>query len=407
MIKKVSALLFISSLILALSSCAPVTISSEPSGAEVYRADGATLLGTTPFDTRVFVSDKPFVIKKDRYFDQPMTLDYNSARTETLKLRPTPILVDSKPIAKIYPAGSDTPIGTTPMNVVVADAPRSYTLKAADYYDKEISVSVDAPDPLVVELARRPIVTISAEPEGVQIYENDKLIGTAPIREEILTPRTFELRKENYFTQKGMLKGAPPYEVHAVLRPFPVITVSASPTTAKISRKGGLIGTGSAKLPVGEETGLEISADRYYTQSITLTPESDATVKVALKAMPYVMINSEPAGADVKINGKSIGVTPVEQLIEKDTIVELSKDGFVAQTATLTGKESTVKLTLEAVPAPVETNKVVKAVAAENQEPVAEGAAEAAGKMSPLVWVGIAAAAAVILIIVLMAKKKK
>lgn len=407
MIKKVSALLFISGIVLALSSCAPVTISSEPSGAKVYSADGTTLLGTTPFDTRVFVSDKPFVIKKDRYFDVPVTLHYDSERNETLKLRPAPMLVYSKPIAQIVPAGSDTPIGNTPMKVAVAEEPRSYTLKATDYYDKEISVSVDAPDPLVVELARRPIVTISAEPEGVQIYENDQLIGTAPMREEILQPRVFELRKENYFTQKGMLKGAPPYEFHAVLRPFPVITVSASPANARISRKGSLIGTGSAKLPIGEGTSLKVSADRYYTQSITLTPESDAAVKVALKAMPYVMINSEPAGADVKINGKSIGVTPVEKLIEKDTVVELSKEGFIAQTATLTGKESTVKLTLEAVLAPMETNKTAKAVAAENQEPVAEGTTEASSKMSPLVWVGIAAAAAVILIIVLMAKKKK
>lgn len=399
MIKKVSAVLFISGLILALSGCAPVTINSEPSGAEVYSADGTTLLGTTPFKTRVFVSEKPFILKKDRYFDVPVTLHYDSERTENRKLSPTPLLVYSKPIAQIVPAGSETPIGTTPMKVAVAEEPRSYTLKAADYYDKEISVSVDAPDPLVVELARRPIVTISAEPEGVQIFENDQLIGTAPMREEILQPRVFELRKENYFTQEGILKGAPPYEVHAVLRPFPVITVSASPVTAKISRKGGLVGTGSAKLPVGEETSLEVSADRYYTQSITLTPESDTTVKVALKAMPYVMINSEPAGADVKINGQSIGVTPVEKVIEKSTVVELSKEGFVTQTATLTGKDSSVTLTLEAVPAPVETNVVAKAAVKEAQE--------AAGKMSPLVWVGIAAAAAVILIIVLMAKKKK
>ena len=132
MIKKFAGLFFALSLILAISSCAPVTIDSTPSGAKVYNADGTTELGTTPFDTRVFVSEKNFVLRKDRYFDEPVMLNYDSERNVALKFRPTPLLVYSKPIAGIYPTDSETSIGNTPMKVAVADKARTYTLKAAD-----------------------------------------------------------------------------------------------------------------------------------------------------------------------------------------------------------------------------------------------------------------------------------
>lgn len=339
------------SIILAICSCAPVTIKTFPPEATVYSTDGKTQLGTTPFDTSVFIGDKNFVVRKDRYFDEPVKLDFDSPREVDLKLRPVPVLIYSKPDADIYEAGAETSIGRTPMKVSVYDKERSYTLKKADYYDQNITVGLSAPDPIVVKLERRPIVTISAVPAGVEVYENGKLIGVAPVREEISTPRTFELRKPGYFTKSGTLTGAPPYEVSIELRAFPVITVTATPAGAQISRAGGLIGKDSAKLSVGEQTVLEVSATRYYTQSVTLTPESAAQVNIALKAMPYVTINSHPAGAEVMIAGKSVGIAPVEQLIEKDTVVELRKEGFITKTATLTGADKQVTITLEAVPA--------------------------------------------------------
>ena len=399
MIKKSIGLFFVLSLILAICSCAPTTIKTIPPGAAVYGADGQTQVGATPFNVSIFVSEKNFTIRKDRYFEEPVKVNFESARTIDLKLRPTPVLVYSSPDTDIYPAGSETSIGRTPMKVKVGDKPVTYTLKVADYYDQDISVGIESPDPLVVKMARRPIVTISAAPEGVEVYENDKLIGTAPVREEILTPRTFELRKENYFTQRGTITGAPPYEVRTTLRPFPVIAVSAAPSGAQISRAGSLIGKDSVKLPVGEKIVLDVSADRYYKESVTLTPESPTQVYVALKAMPYVMINSQPAGAKVLINGAAVGTTPVEQLIEKDTVVELRKEGFITKTATLTGADKQVAITLEAVP--VATNEVAAV-----SQPVKAKKAVASKGISPLVWIGVAVIAGILLVLFLLKRKK-
>lgn len=413
MIKKVSGLLFISGLILALFSCAPVTIETAPAGAAVYSADGQTQLGTTPYDTRVWFTEKDLVVRQDRYFEEPVKMNFDTPKEMVLKLRPTPVSVYSRPQAEIYPVGSETPIGTAPMKVAVGDKPTEYVLKLADYYDQTISVGVDSPDPLIVEMARRPIVTISAEPEGVEIYENGQLLGTAPVRIEVLSPRTIELHKEGYFAQGGTLKGAPPYEVHGVLRPFPVLSVSATPSSAKISKDGELLGTGSAQLAVGKETLLNITADRFYPQTLTLTPESGTKSVVALKAMPYVMIKSEPSGAEVIIDGKSVGMTPVEQLIEKETTIQLVKGGFVSQTATLTGKDASVNLTLEVIhPTPEEIAAAEKAAAekaAAEKAAAEKAAAEKAAKQRNLMIAigGAVAVAAAVLIVVLMKKKKK
>jgi hypothetical protein len=414
MMKKSVGLFFLPSLILVLSSCAPTTIDTIPSGASVYR--GEAQVGTTPFDTRVVLTAQNYTVKKERYFDEPVKLDFNSPRTLELKLRTMPVLVYSKPAATIYPAGSDTAIGQTPMKINVLDTEKTYTLKAADYYDKDIPVGLDSPDPLVVELPRRPIVTLSAKPDGVEIYENGARIGTAPIRQEILTRRTFELRKAGYFTRSLTLTGAPPYEVAVELKVFPVITVSATPAGAEISRKGGRIGKDSAKLAVGESTVLEVRADRFYPQSVTLTPESPAQVRVDLKAMPYVMIRSEPSGANVMINGKSVGRTPVEQLIEAETAVTLSKEGFTPQSVTLTGKDPAVTRILEVAavhPTPEELAEEAAAKAAAEKaaaEAAAEkAAAEKAAKQRKLMM--MAGGAAVVLIaaavVILKTKKKK
>ena len=297
------------------------------------------------------------------------------------------------------------------MKLQVSDKNKTYTLKTADYYDQNITIGLETTDPLVVKLARRPIVTVSASPAEVEFYENGKLIGTSSVREEILTSRTFELRKLGYFTKRVTLDGAPPYEMAVELKPFPIVTVTTTPAGAQIYRADKVIGKAPAKFAVGEKTTLEIRADRYYPQSITLTPESPAQVDIALKTMPYVTVISSPAGAEVFVGDKSIGVTPVEQLIEKNTVVELRKEGFVTKTATLTGADKQVTVTLEAVPAtpppvvqPVEA-KDIKTDASEAKNQV--GASEQKKTGGQLLWIVGGAIIAVAGLVFFLIKRKK
>ena len=405
MIKKFIASVFLLSFILTLFSCAPVTVETVPSGAAVYSTDGQTRLGDTPFDTSIFFAEKGLLIHKDRYFNQAVTLNYNSPRRIRINLRTIPVIVHSTPEAEIYAAGSENALGKTPLRLAVYEEERTYTLKAADFYDKEVKIGLDSPDPLFVELERRPIVTISASPAGVEVYENGTKIGAAPVREEILTSRTFELRKSGYFTEKLTLKGAPPYETSVELKPFPVITVTATPAGAQIHRAGGLIGKDSVSLAVGEKTVLDVRADRFYPQSVTLTPESPAQVNVELKAMPYVMIHSEPAGAEVFIEGKSVGTAPVEQLIEKDTVIEVRKEGFITKTATLTGADKQITVLLEEVPPAAASDALENSAGSAATAPAPEETRPE--KSNRLLWIIVAAAVAAGIAVFLIKRKKQ
>lgn len=420
MIKKYGGSVCVSGLILALCGCAPVTINSVPPGATVYSADGQTQLGSTPFDTRVIHWDKEFTVRQPGYFDEPVQLNYNSARTVNVALKPAPIEVSSSPVAEIYPSGASVAIGKTPLKLNVSAEEKMYTFKADGYYDQDIAVSIGSPDPLVVTLARRPIVTLSATPSGTEVYEKGKRIGTAPIVEEIGVSRTFELRKENYFTRTITLAGAPPYEVSVDLKPFPVVTVAATPANATIYSGNKLLGKTPFSLPVGEKTDLEVRADRFYPQKVTLTPESKDQVAVSLKAMPFVTVSSEPAGAQVFVAGKSAGTTPIELLVEKTTPIELRKEGFVTETSSLTGADKQVTVKLQAVPPPVQEEPKIEPVVEKEEpviekpvaaEPVKEVAAEietppSSGVSKLIVW-GAAAVAAALAVFFLLKRKKQ
>jgi hypothetical protein len=352
---------------LILAGCAPVTIDSVPSGATVYDADGDRV-GTTPYATNVVINSRAFTVRKDRYFEQNVTIGPDSAETVKVTLNPQPVILYSKPVAEIIDA-DEKQIGKTPTQIPVGKTAAEYTLKADKYYDQTVSLSVDSDQPTIVELARRPIVNLTADPAGAAIYENGKKIGTAPVEQEITSARTFEVRKDGYFTKSVTIKDAPPYTVHTELEAFPEITVQATPSGADIYHDGKKAGTGRASFSVGEPLKVEVRADRYYSETATLTPESGKTVRVELKAKPYVTIDSTPSGAVVKADGKTIGDTPVETLIESTTTVSVSKDGYQTATETLTGKDERVTVELEKVPEPepVVTQQVKEAESKKTQ----------------------------------------
>jgi len=420
MIKKFAGFVVLSVAALALCSCAPVTITSVPSGAGVYSADGQNELGVTPFGTSVIHGDKSFTVRQPGYFDQSVILDYNSPRTVAVALQPVPVLVESSPPAFIYAQDSAAPIGKTPMKLFVAEEDTTYTLKADGYYDQEITVGTGSASPLTVTLARRPIVTLSATPAGVEVYEKGRKIGTAPVVEEISTSRTFELRKENFFPRSVTLDGAPPYEVSVDLKPFPVITVSATPGNADIYSGGKIAGKGTASFSIGQATPVEVKADRFYPQTVTLTPESAARVSIELKAMPFVTIQSEPSGAQVSVGGRAVGSTPVELLVEKQTSVKFSKEGFVTQTSTINPSDRQISVKLQEVPPPAEEEKpvvppkepvketasMVEEVAVFN-EPAAETPEPVSGGSNLLVWGAAAAVVAAGAAALFLIKRKK
>ncbi len=335
---------------------APVTIETDPEGAEVFAKGGETPLGVTPFSTRVFAGEKRLEVRMDRFFTEEVVLDHSTPETVSLTLRPTPVLVYTKPAAALYAEGSSTPLSTdgrTEVSVSLED--KNYVLKAKDYFDKEITIGLHTDSPQVIELEHRPLIKLTTAQSGVDIYENGSFLAKAPVTEEIMKPRTFEFRKEGFYKKTVELTPAQThakaYQMQVSLEPLPVITIKATPAGADIYMvgKSEKIGTGSAELMIEKETAFEIKADRFYPETFTVDARTQ-TVTKSLKAMPYVTIKSSPAGASVTVDGKAVGSTPVEQLIEKAVSVKLTKEGYLPKTVTLNGSDLSPMISLEAKP---------------------------------------------------------
>lgn len=390
---------------------APVTIHSTPEGAEVYTAGATNAVGVTPFKTYIFHPSKKFEIRLDKFRNKPVTLNFNSPKDVFVTLHPIPVLVYTKPNADIYAAGSDTLLGRTPLEVDVLLKDQNYVLKTKDYYDQNIVVGLSSPNPLVIEMKHRPIITITAKQSGVKIYENGRFFANAPITEEITKARTFEFRKDGFYKKTVSLTPEKThrmaYKMAVSLDPLPVITIKATPSNADIYvvGKSDKIGTGSAKLMIEKETSFEVKADRYYTKNFTVSAKSQRAA-VTLKPMPYVTITSDPSGAQVYLGDKLLGTTPLEQLIETETTYKLIRKGCLPQTITLNGKNAQPSIKLEKVPPPPPPPESVveeKAVAIKDV-----AAAETGNPLSMGLIGGLAIAAiAVIGIIIAIVKKKK
>ena len=337
---------------------ADFTIHSVPEGAAVYKAGEDRIIGTTPYQGHIFHFDHNYEVRLEGFYDQKILVDYNAAEDIYVKLRALPVLICSKPDADIYAADAVKPFGKTPLEVDVFHEDRTYTLKAKDYFDKKITVGMATETPMVIELDRRPIITLTAA-DGVEIYENDELLATTTMTEEILTNRTFVLKKEGYYDKTIELTSTSPTDIDVELVPLPIITIQTTPADATVYLVGqdAPLGTGTQTLTIEKATAFEVKANRYYSKTFTLEPKTQ-TANIELDAMPYVTITSKPSGAKVSVNGKAIGTTPVEQLIEKATTAELTLDGYLPKKVTLNGKDLKPTITLEPVPVVIEQPEV-------------------------------------------------
>ncbi|MFA5689213.1 MAG: PEGA domain-containing protein [Kiritimatiellales bacterium] len=405
--------LFVS--VLVLCSCVPVTLETVPDGAEIYD-DNGVFVGAAPQDIAIFTSSKDFVLKRENYADTPVTVDSMAARTVQFKMKYEPIMVTSEPSgAKI--SCDSLSYGKTPNKIMPKNTDRIFTFKADGYYDKEVVIGADSPHPLHVVMQKLPILAITSA--GADIFENGAKIGTGAISVEIDKTRTFEFRKAGFFSETRTVSAVPPYQLNVDLKAFPMITVDSVPPAAKIFRDGTQTGTAPMQFTVDKEITVELRADRYYPQTVTLTPASTAKTVVTLNPMPYATVNAVLADAQVFVDGKSLGTAPVEILTEKAVTVEIRKDGFISKTATVPAGGKSISVTLEpepkikepavepvtapAAPAGSDSGDLARIPAEEDGAMV-----EAAGGMSKgMLWGIIGGATALLAIIIAAAAKKK
>ncbi|AEK73694.1 hypothetical protein GQS_09000 [Thermococcus sp. 4557] len=190
---------------------------------------------------------------------------------------------------------------------------------------------------------------VSSEPSGAKVYINGKYRGTTPLTLELSSGNyTVELSRTNYedYTVNVTLETGETKTISATLTPkFGYLDAYSNPPGAEVYVDEDYLGTTPItdhKLPLGEHT-IKVKMEDYkeYTKTINIELGKTTKVEATLSAIPATFkVSSNPSGADVYINGKYRGTTPLTLELSPGThSLTISKNGY---------KEYVMNVTLEA-----------------------------------------------------------
>ena len=336
-----------------LSGCAPVTVSSTPDGANVYYKNSDKLVGSTPAKVMLYANAREVVVRKDGYFSKTVLLSPVGKENIDVELDPRErVLVLSHPTgAELFVEGQEKRVGKTPYLLDYDKPYRSFEVRSPGYVSKIFDVPEDPEGNLVIDLEREQSIMVVSNPKKVEVYDKDgQRLGVTPLAIPATEDCVLELRKEGYYALEVPVGPDTESPFMVELDREPIIIVYSEPEDATVVYRGVTLGKTPYRHLVQEDMDLEISADRHYTQHVTIAPDSPRKVHVMLEPKPYITVQSSPAGAELYRSGgvELIGETPLEILVEKDTAFEMHKPGFAIKPFMLSAESSsTVTVPLE------------------------------------------------------------
>ncbi len=323
----------------ALTGCAPVTLSSKPSGADVFDKKSDKHIGTTPLKVNLVANEQELVVRKDGYFSKTVVLspiDPKNIEVE-LNVRDKVLILSTPKGADLYVEGVGR-VGRTPYHLDYEKPYRSFLVKAAGYDTQLFTVPEDPEGHVLIDLVRGNTVTVKSDPANASIVsEAGEVLGMTPLAIPATDSHTYIIRKEGYYEQKFSVDEdtESPYTVK--LEREPIVIVESEPENAVVVHRGVMLGQTPFRQLVEGDMELSLELNRYYTKKITISPSSPRNVKVQLEKQPYVTINSIPPGGTLYRDGgvEKVGETPVEILIEKDIALEMHLKGYKVKSFTL------------------------------------------------------------------------
>ncbi|MDZ8117221.1 PEGA domain-containing protein [Pontiella agarivorans] len=324
---------------LLLSGCAPVTLSSEPSGAYVYnKGHEETALGMTPFKVNLVANQKELIVRKNGYFSKTVVISPTDPESINVELqRRDKVLLRSNPDgAELYVDGRR--VGRTPYRVDYKKAWRTFEVRSAGYASQICTIPEDPEGDVMVDLERDNSLMITSKPRNAAVFtEEGDFLGRTPLGVPAGDTLILEVRKEGYYSTSFTVdeETAGPFVVE--LEREPIVIVYSEPEGALVKHRGVTLGVTPFRRLVENDMDIELVYNRYKTAEITIAPDSPREVRVELEKEPYVTINSNPAGAMLYRSGgvELIGTTPVEVLMSKDTAFEMHKPGYDIKSFTL------------------------------------------------------------------------
>jgi hypothetical protein len=340
-----------------------VTIDSQPSGAVFYLGDKACgAVGTTPWTGKLAAGPMTVIFERHSYVPATRTFDVLAkpkqafsvalARTNVGTVN---VLADADPNVKDAEVFiDDVAVGKAPLAVKVAGGRRKLELRRdgftsfVQWLEVEDAVSIN-----VLPMLTRPVVVsgklfVDADVPGAEVTVNGTRRGTTPIVIDNLPAGSYtvEVAKPPAAPFKTTIQiGKGDHSVRAAL----AASVPAKPTTSKL--------TVAPRVPAevfldGESVGFapferQLSPAWYWIQvrakgyvvweaRIRMEVGKDARFTPDLEPAAVLTITSTPAGADVFIDGKRMGITPqVLELAVRSHKIIVEKAGFQRYTQTI------------------------------------------------------------------------
>lgn len=250
-------------------------------------------------------------------------------------------------------------------SIMLENGTYNYTISAQDYHDLRGTFTV-AGTKVEKELRLNPaygwLSVIGGSLEGGAVYVDNKLVGTAPIKEFKLSSGEHQIRiiKELYkpYIETVTIRDNQTTNcTPSLAADFANVYITA-PEGADIWINGNQKGSGSwsGKLAAGVYL-FEARKAGYKSSSMSQTiSTSSATQNYTLPApTPIVgslIVQGTPVMADVTVDGKSVGRLPLslDNLLIGSHNVAVSKDGYAAHTQSITiaeGKTATITVALK------------------------------------------------------------
>jgi hypothetical protein len=317
---------------LAISGCAPVTMSSTPSGARVYKKSSDKLIGTTPIKVNLVANAKEVVLRKNGFFSKTVVLSpIDPANINVVLDQRDKVLLLSQPQgAELFVDGVGR-VGRTPYRIDYKKPYRTFRVEAPGYASRLFTIPEDPEGDVIIDLEREEGVMVVSKPKNADVFTKEgKRLGTTPLAVPATEKKFLELRKDGYYTKEFSLDAETASPLVVEMDREPIIIVYSEPDGAVVVHRGVTLGQTPYRHLVEKDMDLEISVDRHYTKHITIAPDSPRQVSVVLEPKPYVTIKSKPSNAELYRSGgvELLGTTPVEVLVEKDTAFEMHMAGF-------------------------------------------------------------------------------
>jgi formylglycine-generating enzyme required for sulfatase activity len=252
--------------------------------------------------------------------------------------------------ASVYIDGTE--VGQTPVeNLEAMSGLRKLEIRAENYQDYLTDINVEGCSNLQeFNLALLPgwsDITISSIPPGANVEIDGTLLGKTPLRTQLAAGAyMLKINADLYkpWKQDLIIKPNEPQELHDIqLQPADgKLGVETKPSGANVIIGEKFIG--QTPLTIGlspdKEHVIKFSKTGYEKASRTVKVPSAGSQQISVNLKPregIIHLLVEPAGAELLVNGKSLGTAPKQlRMIAVEQTLELRKKGYRSYRTSIT-----------------------------------------------------------------------